>query len=127
LSEDAYRQVKGRLDLKVVDLGPTQLKNIAEPIRAYSLQVGVPVDSKRIEDVTHTAPTRQLLRSGLTPLAVAFVALLAVVAGGAWWLLTQNQPGSVATKPAEAARLSIVVMPFANLSGDPGQEYMATP
>ena len=31
LSEDAYRQVKGRLDLAVVDLGPTQLKNIAEP------------------------------------------------------------------------------------------------
>jgi hypothetical protein len=28
LSEDAYRQVKGRLDLAVTDLGPTQLKNI---------------------------------------------------------------------------------------------------
>jgi adenylate cyclase len=42
LSEDAYRQVKSRLDLKVSDLGPTQLKNIAEPIRVYALQVGVP-------------------------------------------------------------------------------------
>ena len=41
LSEDAYRQVKGRLDLAITDLGPTQLKNIAEPIRAYALQVGV--------------------------------------------------------------------------------------
>ena len=39
LSEDAYRQVKGRLDLAVSDLGPTQLKNIAEPIRVYSLRV----------------------------------------------------------------------------------------
>src|SRR5271154_1118858 len=39
LSEDAYRQVKGRLDLAVRDLGPTQLKNIAEPIRVYSLDV----------------------------------------------------------------------------------------
>ena len=38
LSEDAYRQVKGRLDLAVTDLGPTQLKNIAEPIRVYSLR-----------------------------------------------------------------------------------------
>src|SRR6202142_4571015 len=46
LSEDAYRQVKGRLDLAVTDLGPTQLKNIAEPVRAYSLQVGVPVVAK---------------------------------------------------------------------------------
>src|SRR5438552_15917854 len=40
LSEDAYRQVKARLDLSVSDLGSTQLKNIADPIRDYSLQVG---------------------------------------------------------------------------------------
>ena len=33
LSEDAYRQVSGRLDMAVVDLGPTQLKNIERPIR----------------------------------------------------------------------------------------------
>jgi adenylate cyclase len=33
LSEDAYRQVKSRLDLAVSDLGVTQLKNIAEPVR----------------------------------------------------------------------------------------------
>ena len=30
LSEDAYRQVKGRLEVAVTDLGATQLKNIAE-------------------------------------------------------------------------------------------------
>ncbi|RWL44884.1 MAG: adenylate/guanylate cyclase domain-containing protein [Mesorhizobium sp.] len=40
LSEDAYRQVRARLDLSVTDLGSTQLKNIAEPIRIYSLRVG---------------------------------------------------------------------------------------
>jgi|UPI0005616C0C TolB-like protein/class 3 adenylate cyclase len=40
LSEDAYRQVKARLDLHLTDLGATWLKNIAEPIRVYSLQVG---------------------------------------------------------------------------------------
>ena len=46
LSEDAYRQVKGRLDLGVIDLGPTQLKNIAEPIRVYSFDVGQPARAK---------------------------------------------------------------------------------
>src|SRR5450432_756545 len=46
LSEDAYRQVKGRLDLAVTDLGPTRLKNIVEPVRVYSLQVGVPAVAK---------------------------------------------------------------------------------
>src|SRR5665811_1443575 len=47
LSEDAYRQVKGRLDLIVSDLGQTCLKNIVEPIRAYSLEVGRPAQTTR--------------------------------------------------------------------------------
>ena len=46
LSEDAYRQVRTRLDLEVNDLGQTQLKNIAEAIRVYSLQVGLPAQAK---------------------------------------------------------------------------------
>jgi adenylate cyclase len=46
LSEDAYRQVKARLDLAVSDLGAFQLKNIAEPVRVYSVQVGDPTKAK---------------------------------------------------------------------------------
>src|SRR3984957_8695670 len=46
LSEQAYWQVKGRLDAAVTDLGPTRLKNIAEPIRVYSLDVGAPAVAK---------------------------------------------------------------------------------
>jgi len=74
LSDDAYRQVKARLDLAVADLGEQNLKNIAEPIRVYSLEVGKPAQAK---------------------------------------------PGSATAPP----RLSIVVLPFANLGGDPEQEY----
>jgi hypothetical protein len=37
---NAYRQVKSLLDLAVGDLGTTQLKNIAEPVRVYALEVG---------------------------------------------------------------------------------------
>jgi hypothetical protein len=36
----SYRQVKSRLDLTVRDLGTTQLKNIAELVRVYALEVG---------------------------------------------------------------------------------------
>src|SRR5499427_5640239 len=42
ISDDTYRQVKSRLDLKVSDLGSVPLKNIAEPIHVYSLEVGQP-------------------------------------------------------------------------------------
>jgi class 3 adenylate cyclase/Tfp pilus assembly protein PilF len=50
LSEDAYRQVKARLDLAVIDLGPTRLKNIAESIRVYSLEGGVQRGGNRMQD-----------------------------------------------------------------------------
>jgi len=128
LSEDAYRQVKGRLDLAVTDLGQTQLKNIADPIRVYSLQVGVPAVAKPAAPAGPVAPKR---RSSLARLAAGIAALI-VVAGGAWWLLEANRPAAVATKspalvasnvttPAEAKHLSLVVLPFANLSNDPSQ------
>jgi TolB-like protein/Flp pilus assembly protein TadD len=80
LSEDAYRQVKARLDLPVADLGLTRLKNIVEPIRVYLLPVGEP---------------------------------------------TEGKPTSSAAAPERHGppRLSIVVLPFANVSGDAEQEY----
>ena len=56
LSEDAYRQVKARLDLAATDLGPTQLKNIVEPIRAYAMEVGVPAQPKPVTLAEPAAP-----------------------------------------------------------------------
>src|SRR5271165_1480000 len=79
LSEDAYRQVKGRLDLAVRDLGPIQLKNTAEPIRVYSLDVGKPAQAK--------------------------------------------PPPAPALEKSTPPRLSMVVLPFANIGGDPEQEH----
>jgi adenylate cyclase len=122
LSEQAYWQVKGRLDLAVTDLGPTQLKNIAEPVRAYSLQVGAPAVAK---PATRGRPPEPKKRSMLTPLVTGLVVVV-VVSGGTWYFLAGNRPTPVvasAPAPAEAAHLSIVVLPFKNLSGDPGQDY----
>src|SRR5246500_1167676 len=84
LSEDAYRQVSGRLEMEVTDLGPTQLKNIDRQIRAYSLQVGVPAKpkpAKAAEPVAPAVPAPQKRRFGLAPLAAALAALL-IIAGG---------------------------------------------
>jgi adenylate cyclase len=65
LSEDAYRQVKARLDLAVTDLGQTQLKNIVEPIRVYSLQVGVPAEAKPATPAEPTAQEKPSARLAL--------------------------------------------------------------
>ena len=114
LSEDAYRQVSGRLDMAVTDLGPTQLKNIERPIRVYSLQVGVPAQAKPATGATLAEPKK---RASLLPLIAGIVALI-VIAAGAWYFLGAN-------RPAQAAHLSIVVLPFTNLSNDPAQNYFA--
>ena len=118
ISDDAYRQVKSRLDLKVRDLGPVPLKNIAEPMRAYSLEVGAPpvARSPPPADQAKSAPRR---RSSTFASLAAVATLLLLVAAG-WYML-----GGRPTKPAQAAHLSIVVLPFANLSGDASQDYFA--
>jgi adenylate cyclase len=40
LSDDAYRQVRGKLDVDFLDAGEQELKNIARPVRVYQLQLG---------------------------------------------------------------------------------------
>src|SRR5271170_15650 len=117
LSEDAYRQVRARLDLAVTDLGEKQLKNIAVPVRAFSLQVGVPAEAKA-----------RGLFARWPALAAALVVALLAASGYAWHsgFASRILGASVAEdKLATAARYSIVVLPFENLSGDPEQEYFA--
>ena len=67
LSEDAYRQVKQRLDLAVSDLGPTELKNIADPVRVYSLQVGIPAQAKPAKPADHAVPKKRSSLGSLGP------------------------------------------------------------
>jgi adenylate cyclase len=117
LSEQAYWQVMSRLDLAVSDLGPIELKNIAEPVRVYSLAVGKPALAKPTKPaVPNRRPIFLLLGAGV-------VALIAI-AGSAWYFLGANRPATI-TANAPAAHLSIVVLPFRNLSGDLSQDYFA--
>jgi adenylate cyclase len=125
LSEDAYRQVKARLDLAVSDLGATQLKNIAEPIHVYSLEVGVPAQSRPGVQSQTSAPAakpRSLLWRW--PATAAVLAVVALGAGAYAWRsgLASRMAGVPVAE--SAPRLSIVVLPFANLSGDPAQDYV---
>src|SRR5262245_62979541 len=71
LSEDAYRQVKSRLDLAASDLGPTQLKNIAEPVRVYALEIGRPAQAKPVKPLMRKMP------SMLAPIGAGALVLIA--------------------------------------------------
>jgi TolB-like protein/class 3 adenylate cyclase len=79
ISDDAFRQVRGKIEAEFADLGEQSLKNIARPLRVYS------VGSSSTAKQPITAPA-------VLPLP---------------------------DKP------SIAVLPFANMSGNPEQEYFA--
>jgi adenylate cyclase len=122
LSEDAYRQVKSRFELQVADLGPQSLKNIAEPVRAYLLRQGAPATQKS----PPAAGTRHVLRRW--PALTAALALALLAAGAFAWragFAPRFMAASVDDKLANAPRLSIVVLPFENLSADKEQDYFA--
>jgi adenylate cyclase len=120
LSEDAYRQVKSRLDLNVSDLGAMVLKNIAEPVRAYSVEVGKPA----------TAPKpKPAPRSRLVPAAAALAALLvAVGAAAAAWYFTAGKPAAIVAPPTPVARSgppTVAILPFANTTGNAQYDALA--
>ena len=117
LSEDAYRQVKGRFEIAVSDLGATQLKNIAEPVRIYTLDIAKRAETQSAKPAVHALARRNSL---LAPLVVGVVSLCVIATVSVWLLQNLHQ-----SAPADPGHLSMVVLPFANLSGDPNQDYFA--
>ena len=108
ISGTAFDHAVHKVDVGFADLGEQRLKNIADPVRAYRVLLN-PGDSGR------TVPKRHRPSSRLTILAgLAALALIAVIAGMFAW-----------QKSAAPHRPSVAVMPFANLSGDPAQDYFA--
>ena len=127
LSEDAYRQVRTRLEVGVIDMGPTKLENIAEPIRTYALDVAMPAHRPVTPATAPPSPPAPvpLLRGAAL---LGLVALLIVAAAGAYvfetWVRFGPLPANRGAEPA-VAHLSIVVLPFTNMSKDPEQDYFA--
>jgi len=121
ISGSAYDQVRGKIDAEFVDLGEKALKNIARPVRAYALQVFVSAEPKT---ATKAKPAAPKSRRMLALFSVGIAALLAAIVGGVWHFSGAKQT-SHAVALNKAAHLSIVVLPFANLSNDPNQDYFA--
>jgi adenylate cyclase len=117
LSAAAFEQVEGKVPLELDDLGPQQLKNIARPVRVYRvLQHGATPRPRR--------SGRKIALSGAVT-----IALLSLVGIIAWWI--QQSPPITDTPSVDDPALmlprgpTIAVLPFANLTDDPAQEYFS--
>jgi TolB-like protein/class 3 adenylate cyclase/Flp pilus assembly protein TadD len=145
LSASAYDQVRGRVEAEFADLGEQSLKNIAHPVRAYALTPAAIATAKvelaeasasasqspapeRREPPRLPKPSAPKKRAALISLAAGIAVLVILIAGGARYFISTHWVASDASNappPLATQRLSIVVLPFANLSGDPAQDYFA--
>jgi adenylate cyclase len=117
LSGTAYDQVENKLSVGYEWLGEHVVKNIAKPVRVYR----VLTDPAAPASTTPRATSRSRRR---LVLAVGLLVLLMGVGGVAMWTFTPRV-SEVRTALALPDKPSIAVLPLANLSDDPQQEYFS--
>jgi adenylate cyclase len=136
ISRTVRDHIRDKLPYAFEDLGEQQVKNIARPVRVYAMDANA---------IASMPPLSLPVQSGSVRRGIKHLILAASIVGvagvgtGIWWLWPQRAPPTAAVQaPAKAdgqslaataitstaaPRLSIVVLPFTNLSNDPDQEY----
>ena len=130
-------QIRDKLPYPFEDMGEQSVKNIARPVRAYAMGVDAVAST---QFVALPAQPNSARRSKLPRHAVIAASLVTVIGIGlaAWWawphggsvsvpapVSPQSPPTITGTVAKPVPRLSIVVLPFVNLTNDPEQEYFA--
>jgi adenylate cyclase len=123
--------IRDKLPYPFEDRGEQSVKNIARPVRVYAVRpetiAGLPASGTRVVAVRRRWPSATAMAC-----TAAAVVVLAVVGRRVWSVPTVS-PTSItvgsslapALKQFVAPRLSIVVLPFANLGNEPSQQYFA--
>jgi adenylate cyclase len=123
ISKTAFDHIESKLPYGYEFLGDQTVKNIAKPVGAYR----VLMDPR----VTISGKPEKGKVSGFRPmftLAGAAAAVVLAIAVGIWQLYPKSQkvdsPSVEKVASPLAEQPSIAVLPFANMSNDPEQEYL---
>jgi adenylate cyclase len=125
ISRTVHENVRNKLPLNFEDLGEQAVKNIAEPIRVYRVLLNGAVAAPR--KTQRIAPKYR--RAGVLSFAGLAIVIATIVIVQHLSLKPPQTHASI--PPLEKPSLplpdipSIAVLPFANLSGDPQQEYFS--
>src|SRR4051794_20966709 len=136
ISRVVWDQIRDKLPYAFEDMGEQNVKNIARPVSAFALSADA-VASTSLVAVGPRAQPGVARRDTRRPLLIAASVFAAIgIAAGTWWVWPQpnlptnsvNAPmaagqqsstapaaDTIKVQPASTARLSIVVLPFANL------------
>jgi adenylate cyclase len=123
ISRTAFDHIESKLPLGYEYLGDQTVKNIAKPVGAYRVLM---------EPRVTVAGRSEEKRAGLRRWQWAVLAVVAGVGAGAlivwnFYLRPSPPPAEVVSERTPALKLpdkpSVAVLPFANMSGDPEQDY----
>ena len=111
-------QIRDKLPYPFEDMGEQELKNIARPVRAFAMSAAAIASTPPVAAPAVRGRARSLRR---------------IMASTVWWVRPKlsaptasvQAPAAASPKIGSVPRLSIVVLPFANLSNDTEQEYFA--
>ena len=123
-----HAEIRARSGVGIPQAEQIERTAAAEPDRPSFEPAAAPavVNSAVVADATAVAASTGRAGRGAWLWAVALVAI-ASAAAGVWWagFLPTTEMLRPTASTAEAPRLSIVVLPFVNLSNDPDQDYFA--
>ncbi len=118
-SGEVYQSVRNQSNIEAVPLGEHELRNVGRPVSVFAIgRPGTLSPGLRL-------PARRAIAVPSLSL-IAGLAVMLALAGALAWLLVQAPDESSSTADPVLTLLdgpSIAVLPFANISGDPEQEY----
>src|ERR1700680_4518781 len=85
ISDDAHRQIRGKVDIAFDDMGPQNLKNIAEPMRAWRTRIGGEGWFKTLKSNQPLALPTKPFKPLIFSIGVAAVVVLIAVGGATWY------------------------------------------
>jgi class 3 adenylate cyclase/TolB-like protein len=137
ISRTVRDHIGDRLPLAFDDIGQRSVKNIAQPVHAFAISASAMTALPEVAKPLQSHAVRARSISRLAVIAGGFAAVVSIGVA-LWWVSPKGNSTAVVQAPATATAqnsptpearaappLSLVVLPFANLSNDPEQEYFA--
>jgi len=119
ISGKVYSDIKNKSGINTKYIGDKKLKNVDEPVKVYKVICEEAVIREK------STKDQELGKSGSRmPYYIIAGLVIVITAILVWYNLSKQTVSPPSFEASAKAQISIAVLPFDNLSGDPEQEFM---